>query len=321
MEPKEDAKEQFDEERRSAITSTDVAAILGLSKWSTPLSVFKEKVGEGNPWKPSLPAWLGNRMEEIVSELYTQASGNRVRADNRFHRHPQYPWFGCHLDRRVVGDPDLIVELKTRNSLQGWGEDGSSDVPPDIFCQVQSQLLITDAREAHVAVLFNSRAFRVYRLTPDLDFAAKLYPTLEDFWFNYVLAGVPPLPSGRDVDTDIINAIAGGTTGVMKSATPEMEELVQRLRLVRLEAAQVELAKTEAENRIKALIGDDADGLTGAFGTVSWKRTAEIHRVDWKAIADDLLPTLPGELADSLRSQHTVVSPGVRRFEPKFRDE
>jgi predicted phage-related endonuclease len=225
------------------------------------------------------------------------------------------------LDRRVVGDPGIIVELKTRDRMRGWGDDGSADIPVDTWTQVQAQMIITAAKEVHVATLFGNRSFRVYRILPDAVFESTLIPELTQFWFENVLKGIPPPPSGRAVDTRIVNGMPGGNTGSMKSATPEMEELVQRLRLARLTTAQAELVEMEAANRVKVLIGDDADGLTGAFGTIAWRRTAEIHKTDWRAIADELLPTLPGGMGDALKSQHTVVSPGVRRFEPKFREE
>jgi putative phage-type endonuclease len=342
MEPDEspdilDLKHQFDEERRSAITSTDVAAILGLSKWATALSVYQDKVGESEERPVTLPMWMGNRMEAIVSELYCEATGNKVRADNRFHRHPQYPWLATHLDRRVVSDPGHIVELKTRDRMRGWGDDGSADIPVDTWAQVQTQMIVTGAREVHVAVLFGSRAFRVYSILPDSLFESTLIPELTQFWFENVLKGIPPPPSGRTTDTRILNGMPGGNTGSMKSATPEMEEVVQRLRLARISAAQADLAETEAANRVKVLIGDDADGLTGSFGTISWKRTAEIHKTAWRDLAgvyrETALKLLEKYLPDDpdvanarfavtgALNLFTRTEPGVRRFEPKFREE
>lgn len=330
--------EAFLEERRSGITSTDVPGILGLSKWATPLSVYRDKVGESQPRPVTLPMWMGNRLEGIVSELYTEATGNRVRADNRLIRHPIYDWFICHLDRRVVGDPDLIVELKTRDRMTGWGEDGTDKVPPDVFCQVQSQMIVTAAREAHVATLFSNRSFRVYRILPDPDFAAKLIPTLEDFWFNYVVAGVPPEPSGREIDTEVVNATPGGNTGHIKAATPEQEEVAKGLKAARLNAAVAELAKDAAENRVKTIIGEDADGLTGSFGTIYWKRVKDSHKTKWEVVAgvykaavDALLEladqhkivVAPGirTQVDAAKDLYTKIEPGTRRLDVRFKDE
>ena len=337
-----DQRALFHAERRSAITSTDVPGILGLSRYSTALSCYRDKRGESPERPTTLPMWLGNSLEGIVSQLYTAATGLRVRADNRFLRHHEYQWFGCHLDRRVVGDPDLIVELKTRDRMTGWGEDGSDKVPVDVWAQCQSQLIITRARECHVAALFSNREFRVYRLLPDPEFEANLIPTLSDFWFNYALAGVPPAPSGSDVDTFIVNGTPGGASGHLLPATPEQEQVVEKLRVARLNAAAADLRKTEAENVVKKLIGEDYDGITGGFGAVNWKRTADINKTDWKLLAGtyekaarELLGLIDASEAyvyldkvrlidatlDAAPGLYTAVTPGGRRMDCRFKEQ
>lgn len=336
-------QQAFDEERRSGIFSTDVAAILGLTRYGTPLSVYKSKVGEAEPRPISLPAWIGQRLEGMVAELYTAATGNRVRADNLAHYHPAYPWFGAHLDYRVVGDARLVVEMKTRNSTRGWGDDGSSDIPPDVWCQVQTQMEVVGAREAHVATLFSNSSFRVYKVLPEPTFIAELIPTLETFWFQNVQAHVPPLPTGSDRDTELVNAMGGGNSGKLKAATPEHEQLAGQYRLARLNAAQAEFARDEVENRIKTIIGEEYDGLTGAFGTIWWKRVRDWRKTDWKvlatvyrAVANDLLGQVKLEEGDgqafdrfataqltleTAEGLYTETRPGTRRIRAEFREQ
>ena len=280
-----DAQAAFDSERMSGVTSTDVASILGLSRWGTALSVYKAKRGESPVRTAGLSAWMGTRLEPLVTELYTTANGIRLRADNLYHVHPKYPWFGCHLDRRTVGDPRHLVELKTRFSSRGWGADGSADIPPDVWCQVQAQMAITGATRCDVAALFGNSDYRTYHILPDETFVTELIPTLESFWFNNVLAGVPPEPTGSAVDSDIVKMIPGGDTGVLKPATAEHELAVARLRVARMRFAEAEREKDEAENLIKVIIGEDADGLTGSFGTITWKRAKPWLKTDWKTLA------------------------------------
>lgn len=281
-----DQRKAFDEERRKGIFSTDVAAILGLSRYGTALSVYRAKRGEDEQRKTSLAAWMGSTLENVVAELYMTATGLRVRADNLAHFHPKYDWLGAHLDRRVVKDPALIVELKTRNSTRGWGDDGTADIPPDVWCQVQTQMFVVGARECHVATLFSNSAYRTYKIDPDRDFIEKLLPTLEEFWFNNVVAGVPPIPTGHDVDSDIVKRIAGeGEGGALKPATPEHVAIVDQYRIARYNAAQAKFAAEGLKNRIIQLIGPDSDGLMGPFGVITYKRTKPVHHVAWELVA------------------------------------
>ncbi len=334
-----DARKAFEEERRKGIFSTDTAAILGLSRYGSAVSVYRAKIGEAPERGLSLPAWIGLRLENLVAEMYAHATGNRVRADNQARFHPEYGWLGAHLDRRVVGDPGLVVELKTRGSTRGWGEDGSADVPVDVWTQVQHQAFVVGAREVHVAALFSNSSFRVYRIVPDLDtFREQIVPDLERFWFGNVVAGVPPLLTGADVDTDLVRALGGGDSGFIRPATPEQEQVIANYKIARFNRAQAEHAEQGLRNIIcHDFIGADADGISGPFGTITWKRTADWTKYDWKAIAADLHkaadqlasmgreamgddhPRLPELMlvADTLAvldDLHSEVRPGVRRI-------
>jgi putative phage-type endonuclease len=333
-----DQRKAFDEERRMGIFSTDVAAILGLARYGTALSVYRSKRGESEPRPPSLASWIGTRLENLVAEMYSAATQNRVRSDNQAHFHPTYDWLGCHLDRRVVGDSALIVELKTRHSARGWGEDGTADIPPETWCQVQEQLFVTGARECHVAVLFSNSSYRTYRLLPDAAFEKDILPTLSAFWFENFLPGVPPVPTGHDIDTEISKRIPGGDTGDVKPATPEQSKVVEQFRLARLNEAQAANVRAGLQNQIREIIGREADGLRGPFGVITWKRTADWTKIEWKlvanayrAAAEELLgmatPTTDEDVAQYAHIQATLPlveelysekRPGVRRFNFDF---
>lgn len=300
-----DQRREFLEQQRSGLGATDTPKILGLSRYGSPLSVYQSKV-EGLQDRPSsLPAWLGMQLQSTVAELYRTATGNTPRADNRHHRHHLYPYIVCHLDYRVKGNADILVECKTRAYMKGWGEDGSAIVPPDVYAQVQHELLVTGARECHVATLFGHHTFRVYPIPRDVEFIAELTRALNRFWHDHILLRVPPEPIANDGPR--LQERHPQDDEHMLSATPEQAALVSEL--ISLRAMLAEGIKTveEQENRIKAAIGDHA-GLLTPYGTVTWKRTKDRRYVDWEAVATELGPTM--HLVDS----HTTIKPGVRRF-------
>jgi len=335
-------RSEFTEESRTAITSTDVPKVLGLNRYGTPLTVYHDKRGESEERSASLPAWLGLRLENVVAELYVGATGTPLRTDDGFYRHPEYPWLAAHLDRRAVGDGRLIVELKTRNNARGWGEDGSADIPADVWTQVQIQAACVGAREVHVATLFSNTSFRVYRIEPDPAFMETVLPILQTLWFDHIQVGIPPMVTGADPDTRLVQRTGGGESGVLKAATPEQEQLVAEYRLARMNTAQSLFALKGAENRIKVLIGEEADGLRGAFGVIYWKRTKEVETTDWELVAKVYRAAVEGlfELAAPgdddeklaeyviIRSEvavaeglYTTTRPGSRVFRPNLREE
>lgn len=311
-----DQQREFQERQRSGLGATDTPKILGLSRYGTALTVYRDKV-EGRPdGGHGLPAWLGMQLQSTVAELYRTATGSRVRADMKHHRHPQHEWLVCHLDYRVWGDAKTLVECKTRAYMRGWGEDGSTDIPPDVWAQVQHEMLVTGATMTHVAVLFGHHTFRVYPIPRNLVFHTALVEKLQTFWFEHVIKESPPEPSGHELDT----AYLQGThhdDGTVISATPEQAALVRELaeRIGYMKDATEAVEQTK--NRIKAILGD-AVGLQSPYGTITWKTTAERKYVEWKKVAEDLAEALDSEYKDNVLAEasyeHTITKPGVPRF-------
>lgn len=278
-----DERQEFIDARATGVGATDSAKILGLSRWGTALTVYNDKV---NPTagEMSLPAWLGLKLQNTVAELYTTATGTRLRADNRHHRHKEHPWLVCHLDFRAMGAPRKLVECKTRAYMTGYGPYGSTEIPADVWVQVQHEMAVTGAESCDVAVLFGHHTFHVYPIPRDQDFIDKMIPRLEAFWFGNVVAKVPPLPTGHDLDTASLKAKYPDHSDELKPATSEQILLMRRLRLARATLKEAETAKAEVENLLKEAIGD-AGGLVGPEGTVTWKKNRDREVIDWEQVA------------------------------------
>lgn len=279
-----DERREFHEARLSGIGATDTPKILGLSARGSALTVYEEKKGLAKQEDMGLPAWLGLRMQNVVGELYTAATGIQLRADNRHHRSREHEWLVCHLDFRARGRPRLLVEAKTRAFMRGWGEDGTAEVPLDIFAQVQHEMAVTGAEECHVAVLFGHHTYRTYKIVFSPEWWAKVLPVLDRFWHDNVLAGVPPEPTSYAGDSDAIKRQYEEHDDQIRSVTPEQEVKVRQALLARMNALAAAAAFVQQENVIKQMIGENA-GISGSFGTITWKRTKDGTSVDWEQVA------------------------------------
>ena len=321
-----DERKSFLEARASGIGATDTPKILGLSKWGSPLSVYEEKVNPPAERQMSLPAWLGLKLQNTVGELYTEATGHRLRADNRHHRHPLHDWMVCHLDFRVLGHPEILVECKTRRSMDGYGEDGSAIIPPDVWAQVQHEMAVTGADVAHVAVLFGHFSYRTFIIQRDKEFIAALIPKLEAFWFDHVVARVPPEVSGHPADGDIVRSRHPEHDDSLIPATPEQERFIEAYGLAQYNVQQAERAKAEAANRLIDIIKDKA-GIVGAAGTVTYRKPKDSTKVAWQQIAAALRGAIDEALTrrnakaylrsvdyDAIDSLYTDVVENARRI-------
>ena len=68
--------------RRNAIGGSDAAAILGLSKWSSPLAVYADKLGLVPEREDNEAMRQGRDLEEYVASRFTEATGLKVRREN-----------------------------------------------------------------------------------------------------------------------------------------------------------------------------------------------------------------------------------------------
>jgi putative phage-type endonuclease len=268
----DDHPQSWHDERRNGVGSTDAAAILGLSPWSTPFDVWREKVGDNDDREPraALQMYVGKRLQDTVGDLYVVKTGRRIRADNKQHVRRGAEWMTAHLDFRVLGDPGRLIEAKTAFDTKGWGEDGSTVVPVQYWCQVQHEMAVTGATMADIAVLFGHRDFRVYPIPRDDDFIGKLTTAEEEFWTLYVVPRVPPPVDHTEAATRYLNRRNPTASGTMIPATPEMAELVDRYRDAVTAANDAIKERDRLKNRLIQTIGPN-DGLRGADFEVTYR--------------------------------------------------
>ena len=119
-------------DRSTFLGGSDAAAILGISKWTTPLQVFHEKTR--NPLfekKDKAVFQRGKRWEPIALEMLLDAledeDGVRpeLLARNARYTDPVYPFLSCEIDAEILRKGErLNVEIKTVHPFAAgeWGE-------------------------------------------------------------------------------------------------------------------------------------------------------------------------------------------------------
>ena len=87
-----------------AIGGSDIPAILGLSKWATPLDLYKIKKGEmaPPPKKNKKQLEMGKKLEQIAADLYEEKTGDTVINDTFLYQHADAPYALANFDRRII---------------------------------------------------------------------------------------------------------------------------------------------------------------------------------------------------------------------------
>lgn len=207
------------EERRRFLGASEAPAAIGLSPFFTPVDLYKDKIGEGEPIEESLPMLVGQALEPVTITAFMRKTGLTVSDRQRPLVDERHPWRRCTLDGRA--SDGWLLEAKSSGQWQNWGKEIDA-VPAPIIYQCQHQLACDlDAPGVYVPVILGQREFRLYQVerNPEL---IELLTEQELQFMRHVNARIPPPPTTHDdlkllypVDlrasitaTDYINGVA-----------------------------------------------------------------------------------------------------------------
>lgn len=290
------------EERRAYLGGTDASALAGVNPpgWAQPIDVYLEKVGLAPERKQGPMMAMGTLLEPVVSDLFTEATGVRLRRWRRTVRSREYPWAGGHLDR--VAEDGGLFEAKWSMRKDDWGDSfvlAALDQPPArvplrYAVQVQHYLAVTARPFAYLGALLGYGDFRWYVLRRNEETIAWLMELEERFWRENVQAGVPPAPDGSEAYSRHLRRTLASDDGIEQVATPEQAELVERLRLAKEATAAAARIEAEATQLIMDAMGKAA-GLVGPGFSISWRQNKPTLKVQWEALATQLMLTSMAE--------------------------
>lgn len=187
---------EWEQERRNSIGASDVPAILGLSPWGTPLSVYRAKMGVPDDFDPEL-AFIGHEEERTMENWilkFRTADIPRV-LPPFMARSREYPWLHASFDR-LADHEGLLAPIQMKTAHQYTGKDWENGIPLVVQAQIQAEILVLDAPFGWAVVFVGGRKFYLRRVERDDKFINEyLLPETERFWTEHVQAGVAPEPS------------------------------------------------------------------------------------------------------------------------------
>ena len=253
------------EERRKYIGGSDIAAVMGMNRWKTPLKLWLEKTGECEPVDLSKveAVQLGSELEEFVAQKFSKETGKQVRKQSKMYVHKDYPFMVAHVDRLITGT-DEILECKTCGSHKKDEWEGE-DIPQEYVLQVIWYLGITGKKKAYIAVLIGGQSFK-YKL---IEFDKELFETMvdmaKDFW-NCVQTKTPPALTPDD-NALLSEIFAKPNEEIIENQ--DMEEKISKLQQVKDDISALETEQKMLEAEIKNVIGGHLGVLTQKF-KVTW---------------------------------------------------
>ena len=285
-------------DRNQGIGASEAAIVVGLSPWKTPLELWRDKRGLSERGKPTIPQRAGNALEPIVIEELEERIGKPVtnRQDQFFDK--ELPWRWATIDG-LAGN--ALVEAKTASSTDGWGDEGTDQIPQQYIVQVQHAFACTGTEFAYVPVLFGTREFRVYEVQRNDDIIKAVTQHEKEFWRRVQENDPPAISDSRDIK--IRWPVDTGASVVADSATMSAyAELASH----KVTLKDLEKMVEDHEDSIKTFM-QDASQLVGLDGKVlvTWKKSKDGTKFDIDAFK---------AAHPELWSQYQKPTVGTRRF-------
>ena len=242
------------------MSASKVSAVLGLSPWESPFSLWHRMAGN-IPWEDDDQAQLkrGHYLEPGIRQWFRDQHGDFHVDRTGTWVHNDRDWQVASPDgiatRRSLKDtnrPVAVVECKTANNDWEWGEPLTDQVPPYYRAQAMWQMDTVGLPVCHVAVLTSFMEFREYVVEYDADEAAFIRDAAHEF-LQSIATGVAPSLDEHGATYQAVRQLNPGID-------PVDVELEPSLVLPYVEALR-------AERDAKARKAELVTGIANAMGT------------------------------------------------------
>jgi putative phage-type endonuclease len=258
---------EWHEERRKGIGGSDAAAILGLSKWNTPMTLWMEKTGVATEQERTQEQARGNFLEGGILEWYQWRTEQKVERINGIIRSEENPIMQFSPDG--IADGRIVVQVKTALIDDEWGEEGTDQIPPEYLIQVQHEMAVVNFNVAHVPVLFPHFDFGLYIVHADAELQQMIRAAEQEWWENHVLKNVTPEPTTH---SDVVRKYGQAKVGPIE-ATPEIAEMAKQLADIKAQLKLTEQEKEEVEAQIKNFMGPHDTLMYRGERLATWNNT------------------------------------------------
>lgn len=180
------------------ISASKVAAILGVSPYESPYSIWRLMRHDITPAPSNLQQRRGNYLEPGILHWWR----DQHNVGDNYTNQPQFTLTDPKLGDWAVATPDLVaildgehvlVEGKSAAKPEEWGQPGSDSIPAYYLCQVFWQMHVSGIHRCHVPVLNAYLRFENYIVDYDPTIGADLEARMRTFLASLTQDTPPPI--------------------------------------------------------------------------------------------------------------------------------
>ena len=217
----------------------------------------------------------------------------------------------CLVDGEQAG-----LEIKTAGVSQYelWKGD---EVPDAYYAQCQHYMLVTGFPMWYIAVLIGGNEGIIKEVPRNEDFIAMLFEAEQEFWKSVEERTMPDVDGMKSTSEALAEMYpqAKADSVLQLPSTDELEKIFADYERYDAIIEDSKLLKTECENRLKVLMGDNEVCIVGDGDTqhkITWKNVKGRTTIDGKKLQKEM---------PDVYEQYKKVGAPSRRFEIKNKKE
>jgi putative phage-type endonuclease len=284
------SEDQFKELRQHGLGGSEAGAIMGLSKYETPMTIVARKLNLIKGFDGNEATKRGKRLEPAIRQFFGQWYEEefgipiQVFSSPYFYRSTKYPWLTMNLDGFILHPESgwWDFEIKTGNERQeeNWEDDS---VPDTYYAQGQHYNVGTGHRGTIYGALVGLNL--VIRHVPaNPEFQGRMIEAERNIWENFVLKGLLPAPSGHESEDEVLKSMYNDPN----EGTVDISSLKEQMAF-HIEVSQhikdLEAEKKRLAAEIKLAVGNAKYGLAPGY-KATWSRF-ETSRFDSERFEKD----------------------------------
>jgi putative phage-type endonuclease len=268
--------------RTKDLTSTDVAALFGLSPYKTAFELFHEK-REGKVVKiaPNERMKWGNRFESAIAHGVAEDNQWTVQPLKAYMRDPILR-IGSSFDFEITSleHGKCILEIKNVDGIQykrKWRDDGAGaiEAPEHIELQIQHQMMVSGYNACALVAMVGGNSPKITFRKFDADIGVAIARKAAAFWASIEANEPPSADYSRDADL-IAQIYSQVNQGEVYDAWHDVElaSLVSNYQAATKSRDHFDEMATKFKAQIVERV-KTAEKVVGDFGTINMSRTKD----------------------------------------------
>lgn len=315
--------------RQGGIGGSEVGALIGVSEYETPFSVFNAKKNGGKDLSGVAAVKWGHRFEDAVAEEVAEVIGLVSRFAGGLWADRERPHLRVTPDRfatkprawRALG----VIESKTAGDDDEWesgsitaGGQGTGRAPLSYQAQIQWQMGILGLTKGWLGCYVSNQArdFYVVEIDFDREWFREMADEAERFWVASVLADEPPMHDLRHPKTEELLKLLNPV--VVRPSVDLPEEAAEWLADYERAKVEAELANKnldEIKNFFRMWTGDAGAGYLGKDKVVSYP-TVNTSRINVEKLKAEFPEVAAACTERSTHRRMTITVPKSMKTKP-----